>query len=56
MKEYNIKHHYCTKHPAKFVGIEVQLQFDKIEQFEKSLSIQEVFHACEKDIKLVREK
>ena len=46
MKEYNIKRHYCTKHAAKFDGIGGQLQFDEIEQFKKSLSIQEVFHAA----------
>ena len=32
MKEYNIKRHYCTKHAAKYDGIEGQLRFDKIEQ------------------------
>ena len=55
MKEYNIKHHYCTKHPVKFDGIEGQLRFDKIEQFKKFSSMQEVFHAYEKYIELVEE-
>ena len=55
MKEYNIKRHYCTTHPAKFDGFEGQLWFDKIEQFKKSLSMQEMFHACKKDIGHVRE-
>ena len=50
MKDYNIKH-YCTKRD----GTEAQLPFDEIEQFKKSLIMQEVFHAYEKDIKLVRE-
>ena len=36
MKEYYIKRHYCTKHASKFDGIESQLLFDEIEQFEKS--------------------
>ena len=55
MKEYNIKCHYCTKHPSKFDGIEGQLQFDKIEKFKKSSNMQDVFHAYEKDIELVKE-
>ena len=49
MKEYNIKRHYCTKRPAKFDSIEGQLRFDEIEQFKKSLSMREEFHACEKN-------
>ena len=43
MKEYNMKRHYCTKHPAKFDGIESQLRFDEIEQLKKSASMQAVF-------------
>ena len=54
MKEHN-KRYYCTKHPAKFDGIEGQLRFDEIEQFKKCLSMQEVFHAYEKYIELVKE-
>ena len=54
MKEYNIKRHYWTKHPAKFDGIEVQFQYDEIEQLKKSLSKHEVFHSYEKDFELVR--
>ena len=38
IKKYNIKHHYCTKHAAKFDGIKGQLWFDEIEQFKKCLS------------------
>ena len=53
MKEYNLKRHYCTKHVFKFDGIDGQLLFDKIEQFKKSLSIQKVFHAYEKDTELI---
>ena len=53
MKEYNLKRHYCTKHVSKFDGIDAQLLFDKIEQFKKSLSIQKVFHAYEKDTELI---
>ena len=44
IKEYNIKRHYCTKHAAKFDGIEGQICFDKIEQFKMSLSMQEIFY------------
>ena len=53
MKEYNLKRHYCTKHVFKLDGIDGQLLFDKIEQFKKSLSIQKVFHAYEKDTELI---
>ena len=53
MKEFNIKRHYCTKHAARYDDIEGQLRFDEIEQFKKSLSMQEVFHAYEKDAELV---
>ena len=53
VKEYNIQRHYCTKHAAKFDGIEGQLWFNKMEQFKKSLNMQEVFHAYEKDTELV---
>ena len=49
MKKYNIKHQYCTKHAVKFDGIEGQTRFDKMEQFKKSLTMHEVFHAYEKD-------
>ena len=49
MKKYNVKRHYCKKHAAEFDGIEGQLRFDKIEKFKKSLSMQKVFHAHEKD-------
>ena len=42
MKKYNVRRHYCTKHVSKFVGIDGQLLFDKIEQFKKSLSIQKI--------------
>ena len=41
------------KHAAKFNGIEGQLRFDEIEQFKKSLSMQEISHAYEKDAELV---
>ena len=44
MKERNIKRHYCTKHASKFDGIDGQLQFDKIEQFKKSLSTQKLLY------------
>ena len=54
MKEY-IKRHYCTKHPAKFDGIEGQLRFVKIEQFRECSSMQEVFHAYEKYIEFVKQ-
>ena len=53
MKEYNIKRHYYTKHAAKFDGIEDRLRFDETEQFKKSLKVQEVFYAYEKDISLL---
>ena len=59
MKEYNIAHssneriQYCTNHTVKFDGIEGQLRLDKIEQFKKSLSMQEAFYAYEKDTELV---
>ena len=52
MKKYNIKGHYCTKHTTKFDGIKGQLQFDELEQFKKSLSMQEIFHAYEKGTEL----
>ena len=55
MKVYNIKCHYFTKHAAEFDGIEVQLQFDEIEQLEKSLFMLEVFQSYEKDTELVTE-
>ena len=54
MKEYNIKHHYCTKHAAKFYGSEGQLRFDEIEQFKKSLSMQEVFTAHKNTLSLLK--
>ena len=53
VKKYNIKRHYCTKNASKFYGIKGQLRFDKIEQFKKSLSMQEVFYAYAKDIELL---
>ena len=53
MKEYNIKRYYCTKHPAKFDGIEGQSRFDEIEQFKMSLSMHQAFHAYEKDTELI---
>ena len=56
MKEYKLKHHYCTKHASKFNGIGGQLQFDKIEQFKKSLDMQKVFHAYEKDTELITKR
>ena len=57
MKECNIKCHYCIvlhKISCGFDGIECQLQFDKIKQFKKFLNMQEVFHADEKYIELVK--
>ena len=39
MKEYNIRRHYCIKHPAKFDSIEGQLRLDETEQFKKSLNM-----------------
>ena len=56
MKEYHIKRHYCTKHASKFDGIYDQLQLDKIEQFNMSLSMLKVFHACEKDTELITKR
>ena len=53
MKEYNIKRRYCTKHASKFHGIDGQLRFDEIEQFKKSLSMQELFHAYKKTLSLL---
>ena len=55
IKEHNIKRHCFTKHAAKFDGIEGQLRFDEIEQFKKSLIMQEGLHAYEKDTELVTE-
>ena len=52
MKEYNIKRHYFTKYAAKFHDIEGQLRFDKIEQFNKSLSMHKVFYTYEKTLSL----
>ena len=51
-----VKRHYRTKHASKFDGIDGQLQFDKIEQFKKSLSRQKVFHAHEKDTELIAKR
>ena len=56
MKEYNSKRHHCKKHASKFNGIDGQLWFDKIEQFKKSLSMQKVFHAYEKDTELITKR
>ena len=56
MKEYNLKRHYCTKNASKFDGIDGQLRFDKIEQFEKSLSVQIIIHAYEKDSELITKR
>ena len=59
MKEYNCtidKRHYCTKHAAKFDDIDGQLRFDKTEQFKKSLSMQKVFYAYEKDTELITKR
>ena len=56
MKKYNVRRHYCAKHVSKFVGIDGQLLFDKIEQFEKSLSIQKIFHAYKKDTELITKR
>ena len=53
MKEYNMKRYYCTKHASKFDSIDGQLHFDKIGQLKKSLSMQKVFHAYEKDTELI---
>ena len=50
MKEYKLKHHYCTKHASKFNGIDGQLQF------KKSLDMQKVFHAYEKDTELITKR
>ena len=55
IKAYNIKRHYCTKHTAKYDGIELQLRFDEIKQLKKSLSMLEVFQSYEKDTELVAE-
>ena len=56
MKKYNLMRHYCTKHVSKLVGIDGQLLFDKIKQFKKSLSIQKIFHAYEKDTELITKR
>ena len=53
IKEYYIKRHFCRKHAFKFDGIKGQLRLDEIEQSKKSLRMQEVFHAYEKDIEFV---
>ena len=54
MKEYNIKHHYTTKHSSQFDKIIGQARGDKIEYLKKSIKRRQgVFTTYKKDSELV---
>ena len=53
IKEYNIKHHYTTKHSSQFDKIVGQARVDKIERLKKSIKKQGVFTTYKKDEEMV---
>ena len=53
MKEYNVKHHYITKHSSQFDEMLGQVRFDKILYLKKSIKKQQgAYTSYKKDSEL----